>query len=216
MYCPNCGNKEDQLIQFCRTCGTDLRVIRGSLEAPEQPSASSMAARDEVVRAVAAKVQEGNWWQLGAMVPEVERLSESPQMRELRIFREAEIQRLRRLRAGVITSAVGLGTILLLLLLSTAKPDLLLLAGPSLVVLLVGLGIIINGLVFTVPKGSPFSALTNKQQNDSSTELSTSAETSADLSPARPLFPPYTVTDQTTRHLSSELIKPPPRSTSEF
>src|SRR6267142_2419926 len=119
MYCPNCGIKEDQPIQFCRTCGTDLRVIRGSLEAPEQPSASSIAARDEVARLVAAKVQEGKWWQFGAMVPEVERLFESPQMRELRLFREAETQRLRRLRAGVITSAVGLGTILLLLLLST-------------------------------------------------------------------------------------------------
>jgi hypothetical protein len=208
MYCPSCGSKEDQVIQFCRTCGTDLRLVRASIEMPDQPSASTVTARDEIARAVAAKVQEGQWWQLGAMVPEVERLFESPQMRELRLVREAEAQRLRRLRAGVITSAVGLGTILLLLILSMAKPDLLLLAGPCLVVLLIGLGILVNGLLFTLPRGSaiPFA---NQEQNDIGLESGTSADTRGDLSTVQPRFAPYTVTDQTTRHLSSELVKPP-------
>ena len=208
MYCPNCGIKEEQPTQFCRTCGTDLRVVRVSLEIPEQSSSSSMTARDEVARAVAAKVQEGQWWQLGAMVPEVERLFESPQMRELRLLREAEAQRLRRLRAGVITSAVGLGTFLLLLLVSLAKPDLLLFAGPSLLVLLIGLGIVINGLLFTVPKGTAFSRL-SENKNDTPADLATSAETRPDPSDVRPSFMPSSVTDQTTRHLSSELVTPP-------
>ncbi|HEY8187866.1 MAG TPA: hypothetical protein VIF64_17480 [Pyrinomonadaceae bacterium] len=213
MYCPSCGVKEDQVTQFCRTCGIDLRVVRVSLEMPE-PSASTVTARDEVARAVAAKVQEGKWWQLAAMVPEVERLFESPQMRELRLSREAEAQRLRRLRAGVITSAVGLGTILLLLIVSLAKPDLLLLAGPSLVVLLVGLGILINGLLFTVPKGSAVDISIEKEKLDTPSEFATTAEIRADLPSVRPSFSPYTVTDQTTRHLSSELVKPPTRGTS--
>jgi hypothetical protein len=213
MYCPSCGVKEDQVTQFCRTCGIDLRVVRVSLEMPE-PSASTVTARDEVARAVAAKVQEGKWWQLAAMVPEVERLFESPQMRELRLSREAEAQRLRRLRAGVITSAVGLGTILLLLIVSLAKPDLLLLAGPSLVVLLVGLGILINGLLFTVPKGSAVDISIEKEKLDTPSEFATTAEICADLPSVRPSFSPYTVTDQTTRHLSSELVKPPTRGTS--
>ena len=26
MYCPSCGSEERQLSQFCRACGTDLRV----------------------------------------------------------------------------------------------------------------------------------------------------------------------------------------------
>jgi hypothetical protein len=217
MYCPNCGIKEDQLIQFCRTCGTDLRLIHVGLEAPEQPSTSSMTARDEVARVVAAKVQEGKWWQLAAMVPEVERLFESPEMRELRLFREAETQRLRRLRAGVITSAVGLGTILLLLVLSLAKPDLLLLTGPSLLVLLIGLGIIINGLLLTVPKESAFGRWSQRRKQDGPANLNLNgAETQAELPPVQAPLAPYSVTDQTTRHLSSELVKPPSRSTSEF
>src|SRR3982750_2892799 len=35
MYCPSCGSEERQLSQFCRACGTDLRVVRNSLENPD-------------------------------------------------------------------------------------------------------------------------------------------------------------------------------------
>lgn len=213
MFCPSCGVKEDQLTQFCRICGTDLRVVRGSLEQADQATASSVAAREEVARAVAAKIQEGQWWQVGAMVPEVERLFESPQMLELRLLREAEVQRLRRLRTGVITSAIGLGTILLTVLVSLAKPDALLLLGPSVIVLLVGLGIVINGLLFTVPKMSRTSRKNESQKQETFVSSSSSpAETTGDLPPARPSFLPSTVTDHTTRHLSSELVKTPPRN----
>src|SRR6267142_5101422 len=210
MYCPNCGVKEDQLIQFCRTCGTDLRVVRGSLEQPDQGIASSASAREEVARAVAAKIQDGKWWQVAEMVPEVERLFESPQMRELRLFREAETKRLRLLRAGVITSATGLGTIVLFLLISVAKHDALLLAGPSLVVLLIGLGIVINGLLFTVPKGSATGRLSDKQKQET---FANSAINSNEAPGNPPLlrhpFLPAPVTEHTTRHLSSELVNPP-------
>lgn len=213
MFCPNCGVKEDQLIQFCRTCGTDLRVVRGSLEQPEQAAVSSAVAREEVARAVAAKIQEGHWWQVGMMVPEVERLFESPQDRYLRLLREAEAKRLRLLRAGVITAATGFGTILLFLIASLAKPDLLLLAGPSLVVLIIGLGIVINGLLFTVPKTSQNNRRTKKQTQDLfAGPASNFAQTSGDLPPARPSFLPAPVTENTTRHLSNDLVETPRRN----
>jgi len=35
MYCPSCGSEERQLSQFCRACGTELRVVRNSLERPD-------------------------------------------------------------------------------------------------------------------------------------------------------------------------------------
>ena len=35
MYCPSCGSEERQLSQFCRACGTDLRIVRNSLESPD-------------------------------------------------------------------------------------------------------------------------------------------------------------------------------------
>ena len=213
MFCPSCGVKEDQLIQFCRTCGTDLRVVRGSLEQPEQAAASSAAAREEVARAVAVKIQEGNWWQVGMMVPEVERLFESPQDRYVRLLHEAEAKRLRLLRAGVITAATGFGTILLFLMASLAKPDLLLLAGPSLLVLIIGLGILINGLLFTVPKTLQNDRRSKKQKQDLfASAAGNFASTPGDRTPARPSFLPAPVTEHTTRHLSSELIEPPRRN----
>src|SRR5262245_33961024 len=152
MYCPGCGISEDQLIQYCRTCGTDLRAVRNCLERPGLDVASLASAREEVTRAVAAKIKEGQWWQVGAIVPEVEKLFESPEERQLRLHRSDEEQRLRRIRAGTITASVGLGLVVLFLLISLAEANAFFLIGPSVLLFLIGLGVVINGLWFTVPK----------------------------------------------------------------
>src|SRR5215831_18586351 len=154
MYCPGCGVSEDQLVQYCRTCGTDLGAVRDGLERPGLDVASLASAREEVARAVAAQIKEGQWWQVAAMVPEVEKLFESPEERQLRLHRSDEEQRLRRIRAGTITASVGLGLVVLFLLLSLAEQNAFLLIGPSLLVFLIGLGVLINGVWFTVPKQS--------------------------------------------------------------
>jgi hypothetical protein len=64
MFCPNCGLKEDRTVQFCRTCGTDLGVVRDALEQPNSVAASTAAAREEIARAAAAKIKDGQWWVL--------------------------------------------------------------------------------------------------------------------------------------------------------
>lgn len=202
MFCPGCGLSEERSVQFCRTCGTDLGVVRESLAQPEAAGNSIALAREEIARAVAARIQTGEWWHLGAMVPEVEKLFESPQERRLRLLRKEEGARLRRVRAGVITAASGLGLMLFFSLLSIGKPDLLLLAGPALVVLLIGLGIVLNGLLFTVKKQSR--ALSADQEAEAP-GLSRGLLASEPKATGRPSFLPASVTDQTTRHLSSEL-----------
>ena len=58
MYCPSCGSEERQLSQFCRACGTDLRVVRMSLERPDTITASAISAREQIGRAVAEKIRE--------------------------------------------------------------------------------------------------------------------------------------------------------------
>ena len=78
MFCPGCGLKEDRPVQFCRACGADLRAVRETLERPEAAEPSVVAAREEVTRALAARIKEGEWWHVGALVPEVEKLFESP------------------------------------------------------------------------------------------------------------------------------------------
>jgi hypothetical protein len=200
MFCPNCGLKEERTVQFCRTCGTDLGAVRDTLERPNSVAASAVAAREEIARAAAAKIKDGQWWQVGAIVPEVEKLFESPADRRLRLIRADEEQRLRRIRAGVVTAASGLGAVLLFLLLSLAKSDALFLIGPSLLVLLVGLGIVINGMVFTVPKKSAPKHPPDGHQTDRLELPSKVAMVEEVLSSAEPSLPP-SVAEQTTRHL---------------
>lgn len=207
MFCPSCGANEDQLVQFCRACGTDLRAVRESLAQPDLTTASNAAAREEIARSAAAKIKEGQWWQVGAIVPEVEKLFESPEERRLRLLRASEEQRLRRVRAGVITSAVGLGTTLLFFLLSMFKNDALVLIGPSLLTLLVGLGLVINGLLFTVPNKISSGHMPTGHGPELPEESSGGAVTRDDLTSARPSFLQPFVTEQTTRNLSGELSK---------
>ena len=202
MFCPSCGLKEDRSVQFCRTCGTDLGVVRDAVEQPNLVTASTVAAREEIARAAAAKIKDGQWWQVGAIVPEVEKLFESPEDRRLRLIRSDEEQRLRRIRAGVVTAASGLGAVLLFLLLSLEQEKSIFLIGPSLIVLLVGLGIVINGLVFTVPKQSALNRPPDGHQQDR-LDLAPGkvATVGAVLSSPEPSVLPPSVTEQTTRQL---------------
>ena len=200
MFCPGCGVKEGQPLQFCRTCGADLRITREGLEQPDAATASAAAAREEIARAVAVKIKEGAWWQVAAMVPEVEKLFESPQERRLRLIRADEEKRLRLLRAGTITTAIGLGATLLFLILSMAKSDLVLLTAPSLLVFFIGLAIVINGLLFTVPKQFAKDRSLTEHDRDALDQASNSIK--AELSEAQPLFSPSSVTEHTTKHLA--------------
>ena len=128
----------------------------------------------------------------------------------MRLHREDEQQRLKLLRGGTITASVGLGMILLFLLLSLAQKNVVFLVGPSLIVFLVGLGVIINGLFFTVPKQTmPDRSLDKQKREILDSSLGESAPA---LSPEQASFLPLSVTEQTTRHLSDELVDAPTRS----
>jgi hypothetical protein len=209
MYCPGCGVSEDQLIQYCRTCGTDLRAVRDGLERPGLDVASLSSAREEIARAVAAKIKEGQWWQVGAIVPEVEKLFESPEQRQIRLHRSDEEQRLRRIRTGTITASVGLGLVVLFLLLSLAEQKAFFLIGPSLLVFLIGLGVVINGLWFSVPKQSmPDRSLDRQDAPEGALRSVTAEQGNLSGSPHSALL---SVTEETTRHLSGELVEAPHR-----
>src|SRR5215472_10314942 len=209
MYCPGCGVSEDQLVQYCRTCGTDLGAVRDGLERPGLDVASLSSAREEIARAVAAKIKEGQWWQVGAMVPEVEKLFESPEERQLRLHRSDEEQRLGRIRAGTITASVGLGLVVLFLLLSLAEGNAFFLIGPSLLVFLIGLGVVINGVWFTVPKKWMPDRSLERPRQDALERSVTGGQ--GELSASLPSAQPISVTEETTRHLSGGLVETPQR-----
>ena len=146
MYCPSCGSEERQLSQFCRACGTDLRIVRNSLENPDAITQSAISAREHIGMAVADKIRQmGTAKELKKVAEEVlphfEKFLESPEER-----------RLRRIRAGVITAAIGLGASIVMILMAMDKTDVFPFITPALVTFLVGIGVIINGLLFTLPK----------------------------------------------------------------
>lgn len=160
MFCPTCGSEERQLIQYCRVCGTDLRVVRAGLQDPDTVTASALTARDYISRAFADKIRETHSAKdlkkvAEEVLPEIEKFLETP-----------EEKRLRRIRRGVIFSSIGFGASSIFSVLASAEQDFLLFIGAGVVFFFVGLGIIINGLVFTRPrqrKSEPFEALARQQ-----------------------------------------------------
>lgn len=106
MFCPSCGLQENQSNQFCRACGANLNTVRSALEKPDNITASAVSARDEIGRAIAAKIRETTSAKelkkvTEDVLPEIEKFLESP----------AE-KRMRRIRNGTIISSIGLGVAL--------------------------------------------------------------------------------------------------------
>lgn len=146
MFCPSCGS--EQHGQYCRSCGADLRPVRTALENPDAITASAISARDEIGRAVADKIREAKSAKdLSKIVEDV-----LPQIAEF--LETPEEKRLRRIRAGMVTAAIGLGAALAFAILGMAvKEDaVLFVAGLGLTIFLIGLGIIFNGWYFTIPR----------------------------------------------------------------
>src|ERR1700752_3391106 len=146
MYCPSCGSEERQLSQFCRACGTDLRVVRNSLENPDAITQSAVSAREHIGMAVADKIRQMS------SAKELERVAEDVLPHFEKFLESPEEKRLRRIRSGIITAAIGLGASLVLFIMAMDKIHLIPFIPPALVSFLVGIGVIVNGLLFTVPR----------------------------------------------------------------
>ena len=205
MYCPSCGSDERQLSQFCRACGTDLRIVRNSLESPDAITQSAISAREHIGMAVADKIRQlstaKDLQKIGEEVlPQFEKFLESP-----------EEKRLRRIRAGVITAAIGLGATIVVLLMAFDKIDVFPFVTPALITFLVGIGVIINGLLFTVPKkslpGDINDALSQRMLdatlNRTPLEIPAPNNLTNELPPVRKPQAAASVTEHTTHHLKS-------------
>lgn len=200
MFCPGCGLEEIQSNQFCRACGTDLRPVRYALEAPDNITASAVSARDEIGRAVAAKIREASLSELPDVaedvLPEIEKFLESP-----------EEKRLRRVRAGIVTSFIGIGATIAFAAAAMLMQDngIFMVSGAGLVCFFIGLGLVVNGLFLTVPR---------KRLSDRSGEGASQRELDArapgldvktnDLALPEPSNLFSSVTENTTRHLEEK------------
>jgi hypothetical protein len=213
MYCPSCGSEERQASQFCRACGTDLRPVRLSIERPDSVTASAVSAREDICRAMADKiraVEDSRDLKRVAedVLPQIEKFLES-----------YEEKRLRRVRAGVIVAATGLGAAGLgfMMLGINHFADIeaaVMVLGLGTITFTIGLGLVLNGLLFTQP---------NKKLEDRSSEARSQnlldarpaavqlragievpptfkSQTTSNLTPAAG----SSITEHTTHHLKSE------------
>jgi hypothetical protein len=116
------------------------------LERPDAITESAVSARDHIGRAIADKIrmtESASELQKVAeeVLPEIEKFLESPAER-----------RLRRVRAGIIMAAIGIGGTLGGIIASTVEDELVVLVIPGMTMLFIGLAVILNGLMFTLPR----------------------------------------------------------------
>ena len=211
MYCPSCGSEERQLSQFCRACGTDLRIVRNSLENPDAVTQSAISAREHIGMAVADKIRQMS------TAKDLERVAEDVLPHFEKFLESPEEKRLRRIRSGVITAAIGLGATLVVFIMAMDKPELLPYITPALITFLVGIGVIVNGLLFTVPRkslpGDAYDALSQKvldsganvnripYEAPAAASLPAGANLTNEL--ATPTRPQPSITEHTTHHLKT-------------
>ncbi|MBK7704291.1 MAG: zinc ribbon domain-containing protein [Acidobacteria bacterium] len=150
MYCPSCGLNDSNSNQFCRACGTNLAPVRTAVERTDNVTQSAVTARDEIGRAIAARIRQTQTAKdlkvvAEEVLPEIEKFLESP-----------EEKRLRRLRSGIITGSIGLGVALAFGIISAFrdKEEFLMLAALGLVTFFIGLSFFINAMFASIPRKS--------------------------------------------------------------
>lgn len=191
MFCPNCGQKETQSIQFCRFCGTNLSSVRRLTGSPETPA---IPTREEIGKFISNKIrQTGSPRDLARLLPEIEKFLESP-----------EEKKMRRMRSGSLVALIGFGVAVGFLIASILGPDkdVIVLAAFGLVTFFIGLALMLNGFFFTVPKDTP--TATSFAAGSDQGFLGTPTNELLMPPDARTEF--SSVTENTTRHLKEELL----------
>jgi hypothetical protein len=192
MYCPSCGSEELQPIQFCRACGTNLRVVKTAIQQPDAITASAVSAREEIGRAIASRISTLERAKdlskvAEEVLPEIEKFLESPEER-----------RLRRIRNGIMMTSIGVGATLFLLVFSIiAQEDIPWPVG--FVPFFIGLAMLINAWHFTVPRG---------QEHGVRTAGPVTGQLSSAESP-RLMTPPPSVVESTTNLLEKQATNAP-------
>ena len=199
MFCPRCGTNQSEEMRFCKSCGANLSAVRQAVD----------------TRDAGEKFDWSRTW-----VAEMFMSAEEQKRRKEQLERERgitpEMKRVTEIKAGVITTSVGIAVALVLfeimqgIVLSGKVPPgtaeiLIRLWVAGLIPVLVGLALIINGLIVSkrlveIANRGRQSDLNILEGNQDPLSLH-SADTNEFL-PAN-----FSVTDQTTRHLKNSSTK---------
>ena len=197
MFCPQCGTTQSDDLRFCKSCGANLEAVR-----------QAVAMRD-----AGGKFDWSKTWVAEMFLSEGERKRREEELERLRGI-TPEVKRYNEIKGGVITASVGLALIIFLAIFmegivrggnvphDTAEIlNRIWVAG--IIPLFVGLGLIVNGVF--VSKKQVEAARREMELRAKSNALPGTTESktlrSADTSEFVP--PSYSVTEGTTKHLSS-------------
>ena len=141
---------------------------------------------------------------------ELERVAEDVLPHFEKFLESPEEKRLRRIRAGIVTSAIGFGATIVLFIMAMDKVDLIPFITPALITFLVGIGVIVNGLLFSVPHkqlpGDAYDALSQKVLDSGVNRIPYEAPAAGQLTnelPTAPRLQAASITEHTTHHLKS-------------
>jgi hypothetical protein len=191
MFCPQCGSTQSEDLKFCKVCGVNLYAV---------------------MQVVTAREPEEKFDWSKTWVQEMFLSAEEKKRRKAEIERQRgitpEIKRYNEIKAGVIVSSVGIALSIFLFifmggLIASGKvpPDAaeiisrLWVAG--VIPLFVGLALITNGVVVS----KKLVEAARRGQEGLEEHANPPSLRSADASEFRPS--PFSVTEQTTKHLSS-------------
>ena len=195
MFCPQCGSAQSDELKFCKSCGVNLDAVR-----------QVTAMRD-----AGEKFDWSRTWVAEMFLSESER-----RRRKEEIDRERgitpEMKRYTEIKAGVITSSVGVGVTIFLyvlmqgIILSGQNPpsDAAILGRvwvAGVIPFLVGVALIINGVFVSKRQVE----IARQRQERAENALASAGETPALRSADTAEFIPsgFSVTEETTKQLSN-------------
>ncbi|HEX8130872.1 MAG TPA: hypothetical protein VF527_17360 [Pyrinomonadaceae bacterium] len=202
MFCPQCGANQSAELKFCNLCGANLQAVRQAVATRETGEACE-------------KFDWSKTWVAEMFLSEEERKRRTHQLEHERGV-TPEVKRYNEIKAGVITSCVGLGVAIFLfffmqgIILSGQNPpgDNEILSRiwiVGVIPFLIGLGIMINGLFISKKivevlrreaLSNAKSAALSGQETDAEPRFLNSTDTTEFVSPN------FSVTEDPTKHLT--------------
>ena len=196
MFCPQCGSNQSDELKFCKLCGANLQAVRQVV----------------TTRETGDKFDWGKTWVAEMFLSEAERDKREQELERRRGI-TPEVKRYNEIKAGVITTCVGIGLTIFLFIFMQGiiaggkiPPDAAQIISriwvAGVIPIFVGLGLLINGLfvskkqVEAVRQQLP-APPTSAFERGTAPPVLRSADTSG-LIPSD-----VSVTEETTRHLSN-------------